>query len=680
MLAVPLMLIVSLLMWYQAKEYRTNHDRLMMSRLQIILNEEISRIEDALTSFQIFAKSSYPMAILSGGDGSELNKITSDLELIKRGMDGIYLFGSSGELITQEGNALTRSERERVFDSLEPVNIIDGRRMMVSEAIKDSFGNVRGYLAAVIVPSIEQGTDDINAFKLSGTNHARSHRPECVVSDIAYRRQTLSLEICAKPAGAFIASYDILYIAAAMLLAGFVISALIARFIAISLQKPIMQLVWLSQILYLPQNIDERDVIALKLAKRTDEFGALTRALLRSHESAKILQDEKQKTVTMVAMGEIASHIAHDMRSPLSVLRAYVHMEEGDSTLTKSEFDETKAASKRSIDKLLRMANDLVDYSKASHLNKKVAIINDIVNEEVMAEVQCDGREHNVILCPTVDKKISACVDSDKIARAIVNLTNNAIHAVGGGGIIQIGADISGSNDLIIWVADNGKGIEPEYLPKIFDSFFTKGKKGGTGLGLAYCKQVVEAHGGTIGVESEVGKGTTFTIRIPDCVVNENTEPGTRNLEPGKAFPGALSPVPGPVSATRFLIVEDDPDIRAQWQRIVCESGGRVVYSAASADEMILKKGFNYKEVDTAIVDYHYEGFETNGVDLILYLKSKGVPRVHLCTGFHDDPEIQRRAHDAGADSVIGKPVDLASAAGLFDRPPDISPSTKGGA
>ncbi|MFA5812319.1 MAG: hypothetical protein WC956_08335, partial [bacterium] len=72
------------------------------------------------------------------------------------------------------------------------------------------------------------------------------------------------------------------------------------------------------------------------------------------------------------------------------------------------------------------------------------------------------------------------------------------------------------------------------------------------------------------------------------------------------------------------------------------------------------------KEIDAAIVDYHYEGSETTGVDLIAYLKAKGVPCVHLCTGFHDDLEIRRCAHEAGAESIIAKPIDLDHITNLF--------------
>jgi signal transduction histidine kinase len=101
-----------------------------------------------------------------------------------------------------------------------------------------------------------------------------------------------------------------------------------------------------------------------------------------------------------------------------------------------------------------------------------------------------------------------------------VNLVKNSIQAMNNsGGEVSLSARATQSKDLIIEVIDNGQGMNPEDVPHIFDSFYTKGKKSGTGLGLAYCKQVVDAHGGTIDVESQLGRGTTFVIKMPDCVV-----------------------------------------------------------------------------------------------------------------------------------------------------------------
>ncbi|MFA5812282.1 MAG: sensor histidine kinase, partial [bacterium] len=333
-----------------------------------------------------------------------------------------------------------------------------------------------------------------------------------------------------------------------------------------------------------------------ELIVRKDEIGELAKAFVTMENNLEIYQNDLRLSAKMSAIGQLSSHIAHDMRSPLSALKAYLGMSEQWGEFNEIERAESKAAAERSVEKLLRMANDLVDYAKASNINRKAVSICGIIDDEVMTELRDAIRERNIALRSLFKRTIWANLDADKIGRVLVNLVNNSMQAIAdsGGEIDIISAEPEG-NDLLLCVADNGKGIEPEHLSRIFDSFFTSGKKGGTGLGLAYCKQVVEAHGGTIDVESEVGKGTKFTIRIPSCVVQEG-EAAAAAAAASTALSGTAAATD--LRATRYLIVDDDPDIRAQWQRIIGERGGRIIHTASSADEMIMKNGFNFKEID----------------------------------------------------------------------------------
>ncbi|MFH1769281.1 MAG: hybrid sensor histidine kinase/response regulator [Parcubacteria group bacterium] len=369
----------------------------------------------------------------------------------------------------------------------------------------------------------------------------------------------------------------------------------------------------------------------------------------------------------LAAIGSMSSHIAHDMRSPLSVLKGYAARPVSDDD---PDMQEYQAAAQRSVDKLLHMADDLVDYSKASKVERSQHDVKKLICDDVMAETGKSAVEHGVTVRCELDKHILANIDAYRMERVLVNLVNNAVQAIDGKkGEVVVKAEVDQvyptqppltkgrSGDLVISVVDNGKGISAEDLSHVFDSFFTKGKKGGTGLGLAYCKQVVEAHGGSIDVESEAGKGTKFTIRIPGCVVECSPllcKPALSKAE-GEEAKGYRNDPEIKCDGKRFILIDDDADIRLRWRRIVRDNGGTVVGEADSYESMTSNGGLNYADADVAIVDYNYEGSAKNGIDVISYLRTKGIKEIHMCTGHAYDDDIRAAALSAGADSVIAK-------------------------
>ena len=352
--------------------------------------------------------------------------------------------------------------------------------------------------------------------------------------------------------------------------------------------------------------------------------------------------EEKQNIAALAAIGQISSHIAHDMRSPLAVLKGYV---ESDPSSSDQDALEYKRVANRSVVKLLRMADELVDYSKAAKVERSAIELGRFLNESIIIRQSDD-----VMACkPTIDcstcANVYVSIDAYKMGRALMNLANNAIEATAlNQGKIEITADVAQNRNLLITVSDNGKGIDAQHVPQIFDTFFTTGKIGGTGLGLSYCKQVIEAHGGTIDAQSEVGKGTTFTIHIPNCVVKK---------EMGVMIKGAdLLKYAG----KRFLLVDDDVDVRTIWRKKIEDNGGQVMWESDSAQKAITNEdNIDYESIDAAIVDFSFPGSSLSGIDVIEHFKSKGVKEIHLCTGYADDPDVIKMALAAGANSVIGK-------------------------
>ena len=111
------------------------------------------------------------------------------------------------------------------------------------------------------------------------------------------------------------------------------------------------------------------------------------------------------------------------------------------------------------------------------------------------------------------DEVVYGRVDGAKMRRVVENLVLNAFDAMPDGGELRVEEQVN-DGCLVLRVSDTGVGIPSESLGKLFTPFFTT-KEGGTGLGLVYCRQVVEAHGGTVSVESEAGRGTSFTVKLP---------------------------------------------------------------------------------------------------------------------------------------------------------------------
>lgn len=369
-----------------------------------------------------------------------------------------------------------------------------------------------------------------------------------------------------------------------------------------------------------------------------DEINALSEQINIMVKRLNAYKDAETTRERFAAIGQISSHIAHDMRSPLSVMKAYlIRNDKGNSELN----NEYNLAAKHSVDKLLRMSEELVDFARANKLCKSINRIVDICNI-IRSELDSIARDVNVTVDISCSPSIVIEIDRYKIERVLINMIKNGIEAaMHKCGKVLLMVNVVNDRDLLLEIHDNGSGIENKHVNNIFDDFFTKGKVGGAGLGLAYCKQVVEAHGGTIEVQSEVGKGTTFTIRIPNCVVDPEDAKAYKN-EPELKIAGR-----------RFALIDDDADIRLRWRRIVEEGGGSVVAEADSPEKAW--DGLDVATADVAIVDYNFDGSPKTGVDLIAHLKKKGLREVHLCTGFADDDAVRSAALAAGADSVIKK-------------------------
>ena len=226
----------------------------------------------------------------------------------------------------------------------------------------------------------------------------------------------------------------------------------------------------------------------------------------------RMVQSEK-----MAAIGLLAGNIAHELNNPLTGIRslAQVLLAELPQGQLREDINEVERAAGRSQ----RIIENLLDFSKGSSEQKQVRIsLNEIVNR-TLPMLKTAIREHRSEIQLT-DEDCEVRVEPHLMQQVVFNLVNNACQAMVDPGTIAIETDTCVDGQGRGWsrlhVKDTGAGIPPEIIDSIFEPFFTTKEKGqGTGLGLSMSRQVIEKFGGDIAVESTVGVGTHFIVRLP---------------------------------------------------------------------------------------------------------------------------------------------------------------------
>jgi len=229
-----------------------------------------------------------------------------------------------------------------------------------------------------------------------------------------------------------------------------------------------------------------------------------------------LLQARARESQRLAQLGILTSGLAHEIKNPLSTIGLNLQLLKED--LPPDDPNRPRLVSRlnsvvREAARLKDILDDFMRFAGRIELEMVPVDVGSLLEDLVdffSPQAQLNRVQLRLRKPPT---PIVAKIDERHLKQTILNLMINATQAMTDGGDLMLSAKRDG-NEVVIDVIDTGPGIDADHLPRIFDAYYST-KPGGTGLGLAIAKRIVDGHGGSIAVQSQTGKGTDFTIRLP---------------------------------------------------------------------------------------------------------------------------------------------------------------------
>jgi signal transduction histidine kinase len=233
-----------------------------------------------------------------------------------------------------------------------------------------------------------------------------------------------------------------------------------------------------------------------------DEIALLARTLDEMREALRARSERLQ----MMLAG-----IAHEVRNPLGGIELYAGILRDELTSDDEKLGHVKKI-EREVGHLKNVVSDFLEYARRPRPELRATELGPLVGE-VVEICAADAQAADVKLVADTPAGLAAPIDASQLRRALLNLIRNALQATPAGGTVTVAATTDGAR-VRVSVSDTGKGIPSDSMEKIFQPFFTTKEKG-TGLGLAFVREIVHDHGAKLDVTSEVGRGTTFSFHLP---------------------------------------------------------------------------------------------------------------------------------------------------------------------
>jgi CheY-like chemotaxis protein/two-component sensor histidine kinase len=368
---------------------------------------------------------------------------------------------------------------------------------------------------------------------------------------------------------------------------------------------------------------------------------------------------------------EFLATLSHELRTPLNAITGWAHILQGGSL---GPADQARALETilRNAKLQARLIEDLLDVSRIISGKLRLDLSPLDFRKAVEAAVEAAtpaAQDKNVRLSVSLSTEAGEVSgDAVRLQQVIGNLLNNSIKFCETGGHVWVSTGLE-ERRAVLTVEDDGRGIDPSFLPLLFERFrqaghpLARARGGGLGLGLAIARYLVEAHRGTIKAESPgVGQGSLFTVSLP--LLRQTASP---SIAP-EAPPVSSTP---PLLGAYLLVIDDDPDARELLELLLAREGAEVALAASGHEARALIRA---RHPDVILCDVGMP--EEDGNTFIRALRASGersgafIPALAL-TG-HASSEDARSAIMAGFEMHVSKPLDpprlLESLAKLWRR------------
>lgn len=257
------------------------------------------------------------------------------------------------------------------------------------------------------------------------------------------------------------------------------------------------------------------EVSAVPIKKADDEMSG---AVVLFHDITELKQLDQIRR-------EFVANVSHELRTPLSILRGYIELLLDEPETSREELTRILSIMERHSKRLRRLVDDLLSLAQLESSQAKLELslvqVDELLNNLIRDWKEKLAAKNLKVIVDLPPEALTLRADGTRLEEVLHNLLDNAVKFSRENGQIHLQATRRGS-EMVLSVADDGVGISKEHLPRIFERFYRADKArsrelGGTGLGLAIVKHIAQLHGGRVEAESELGRGTTVRVAIPEA-------------------------------------------------------------------------------------------------------------------------------------------------------------------